>query len=264
MRQVRPPGARRSPLAAPAPRHPLIVAHRGDSADYPENTRAAFAAALAAGVDGIELDVRLSRDGVPLIGHDATLARFGGTRHSLRKLAAAQIRAADVGSWKHARFAGERVPTLDEVLVQCRRTVLYIELKATGGRGRTAYHRRLVRAVAAAIARRNAAKRVRILCFDAGVLTGIARVAPHLLRVRNCERLPQGLAGWLADQPGLHAACFARRILTQEVVDTCHAHGVQVYSWTANDAPAADRLRRLGVDAMLSDRPGWLAEHLRS
>src|SRR5688572_31642404 len=100
------------------PHQPLIVAHRGDSADRPENTHAAFAAALAAEVDGIELDVRLSRDGVPLVCHDDTLARFGGTTCSLRKLSAARIRAVDVGSWKHARFAEERVPTLDETLVQ--------------------------------------------------------------------------------------------------------------------------------------------------
>lgn len=245
-------------------RHPLIVAHRGDSADHPENTRAAFAAALSAKVDGIELDVRLSRDGVPLICHDDTLARFGGTTRSLRKMTAAQIRAVDVGSWKDARFTDERIPTLEETLGRCRRTTLFIELKATGGRGRTGYHRRLVRSVVQAIAKRGATKRVKILCFDGGVLTEVARLAPHLLRVRNCERLPKNLARWLADQPGLHAACFDRRILTQAVVDTCHVHGVQVFSWTANDAPAADRLRRMGVDAILSDRPGWLASHLRS
>jgi glycerophosphoryl diester phosphodiesterase len=245
-------------------RHPLIVAHRGDSADFPENTRAAFAAALAARVDGIELDVRLSRDGVPLVCHDADLSRFGGTTRSLREMSAREICAVDVGSWKTPCFAAERVPTLDEVLRQCRHTTVYVELKATGGRGRTAYHRRLVRQVADAIARQQAAKRVRILCFDGGVLAEVARVAPHLLRVRNCERLPKRLDRWLDAQPGLHAACFDRRILTKAVVDTCHAHGVQVFSWTANDAPAADRLQRLGVDAILSDRPAWLVRHLRS
>jgi glycerophosphoryl diester phosphodiesterase len=242
----------------------LAIAHRGDSADYPENTRAAFVAALTAKVDSIELDIRLSRDGVPLICHDGTLARVGGNTHSLRKLSAAQIRAVDVGSWKHSRFADERVPTLDEVLVQCRETTLCIELKATGGRGRTAYHRRLVRAVTGTIAKRRAAERVRILCFDGGVLAEVARVAPHLLRVRNCDRRPRNLQRWLADQPGLHACCFDRRILRRDVVEICHAAGVQVFSWSANDALAADRLRRMGVDAILSDRPGWLVRHLRS
>jgi glycerophosphoryl diester phosphodiesterase len=241
---------------------PLVIAHRGDSADHPENTPVAFAAALAAEVDGIELDVRLSRDGIPLICHDDTLARFGGTTRSLRTLSAARIRAVDVGSWKHARFADQRVPTLDEALVQCRGTLLCIELKATGGRGRTVYHRRLVRTVAAAIVRRRAAGRVCILCFDAGVLREVARVAPHLPRVRNCERLPGDLERWLDGQPGLHAACFDHRILTRKVADACHARGIRVFGWSANDAPTADRLRRLGADAILSDRPGWLVRHL--
>lgn len=247
----------------PAKARPLVIAHRGDSTACPENTRAAFAAALAAGVDGIELDVRLSSDGVPLICHDASLARFGGSTRSLRKMTAADIRRGEVGAWKHPRFAGETVPTLDEVLAQCRRTTLYIELKATGGRGRSAYHRRLVQAVVAAIARRGAAKRVRILCFDVGVLAEVARVAPRLRRVRNCERLPRDLPRWLAAQPGLDAACFDRRILTAPVVAACRAHGVQVFSWSANDEGAADRLTGLGVDGILSDRPGWLVRHLR-
>jgi glycerophosphoryl diester phosphodiesterase len=244
-------------------RLPLIVAHRGDSTDFPENTRVAFVAALAAKADGIELDVRLSRDGVPLVCHDPDLSRFGGTTRSLREMTAQDIRGIDVGSWKHPRFATARVPTLEEVLRQCRRTTLYLELKATGGRGRTAYHRRLVRQVVEAIAHQRAAKRVRILCFDGGVLAEVARVAPHLLCVRNCERRPKRLDRWLDAQPGLHAACFDRRILTRPVVDACHAHGVQVFSWTANDAPAADRLVALGVDAILSDRPGWLVRYLR-
>lgn len=243
---------------------PLCVAHRGDSADFPENTRVAFASALAARVDGIELDVRLSRDGVPFVCHDADLSRFGGTTRRLRTMAAERIRALEVGSWKHPRFAGEYLPTLAEALRQCRSTTLYVELKATGGRGRSAYHRRLVRRVVEAIARQKADKRVRILCFDRGVLDEVARIAPFLPRVRNCERLPRDLDRWLVDQPGLFAACFDRRILTRAVVDTCHHHGVRVFSWTANDAPAADRLENLGVDAILSDRPGWLVRHLRS
>jgi glycerophosphoryl diester phosphodiesterase len=204
--------------SAPAPgRRPLAIAHRGDSADRPENTAIAFAAALAAGVDGIELDVRLSRDGVPFVAHDATLARFGGGARSVRAMTMAELRLADVGVWK-----------------------------------------------AQAIARRSATRRVRILCFDAGVLAEVARVAPHLALVRNSERRPRDVPRWLAAQPRLDAACFDRRIVDAALVAACHAHGLQVFSWSANHAAAADRLRRLGVDGILSDRPGWLVAHLGS
>ena len=242
---------------------PLVVAHRGASFDCPENTSSAFAAALAAGVDGIELDVRLSRDGIPLICHDATLQRFGGSTQSLRQMTAAQIQVVDVGTWKSQRFFGQRVPTLDHVLTQCREITVFIELKATNGPGRTAYHRRLLRAVVEVIAKQRAERRVCVLCFDGGVLEQLSRMAPRLRRVRNCERLPQNVDQWLIRQPALHAACFDRRILTHAVVDTCHGHGVQVFAWSANDAPAANQLRGLGVDAILTDRPAWLVRHLR-
>lgn len=243
---------------------PLVVAHRGDSFSYPENTSIAFASALAAGVDGIELDVRLSRDGIPVICHDATLQRFGGSTQSLRQMTAAHIQAVDVGSWKNQRFVSQRVPTLDQVLNQCREVTVFIELKATNGPGRTAYHRRLLQAVVKVIAKQQAERRVCLLCFDGGVLEQISRMAPKLRRVRNCERLPTDLDVWLVHQPNLHAACFDRQILTQQVVDTCHRHGVQVFAWSANDASAANRLGTLGVDAILSDRPAWLVKHLRS
>jgi glycerophosphoryl diester phosphodiesterase len=243
-------------------RRPLAVAHRGDSTACPENTPSAFAAALAAGVDGIELDVRLSRDGVPLVCHDPDLARFGGTTRSLRRMSAAEIRQVDIGSWKHPRFADQRVPGLDQVLLQCRSATVLIELKATGGPGRSAYHHQLVRTVVAAIDRRRAARRVMILCFAGEVLAEVARLAPHLRRVRNCERRPADPVAWLAAQPGLHAACFDRRIIDRRLVDTCHARGVRVMAWSANDAGAADRLLDAGVDAILSDRPAWLVRHL--
>lgn len=243
---------------------PLVIGHRGDCWNYPENTRAAFRAALAAGVDGIELDVRLSRDGVPLICHDATLARFGGSTRSLRQRLACDLAICDVGRWKDVSFAGETVPTLAEVLTLCRDVTLFIELKAVGGIGASAYHRRLVRAVCGVIATQRAWQRVLILCFNGAVLDLVAAADPRLRRVRNCERLPGDFTAWLRRQPGLHAVCFDRRILTAGAVQACHAHGRTVFAYSANAAPVVDRLARLGVDGILSDRPDWLAAYLRS
>jgi glycerophosphoryl diester phosphodiesterase len=245
------------------PPQPLIIAHRGDSAACPENTRAAFRAALAAGVDGVELDVRLSRDGVPVVCHDATLARFGGSSRSLRRIDAAVLAVSDVGSWRSPAFAGETVPSLAEALTLCRNVTVCIELKAVGGIGARAYHRRLVEAVRRVVASQRAWRRVLVLCFSGAVLGLVAAADARLRRVRNCERPPRDPAAWLARQPGLHAVCCDRRILTAAMVQACHGNGVRVFAYSANRAPEADRLRRLGVDAILSDRPGWLAVHLR-
>src|SRR5512134_1609461 len=94
----------------------LVWAHRGASAAAPENTMAAFRAAEAAGADGIELDVHLSRDGVPVVIHDATLERTttGTGRVAARSVAALQ--SLDAGSWFAPHFADEVLPTLEETL----------------------------------------------------------------------------------------------------------------------------------------------------
>src|SRR5215208_2524413 len=84
---------------------PLIIGHRGASAVAPENTMAAFREAIATGADGIEFDVRLTRDGVPVIIHDSTLRRTGGLQRRVSDLAASELEQVDVGSWFAPAFA---------------------------------------------------------------------------------------------------------------------------------------------------------------
>lgn len=105
--------ARRALL--PGEARPLLFAHRGYSARAPENTIPAFEAAAAAGVPGIELDVHLSRDGVAMVIHDPDLVRLAGVDARIEELTAAELAAADVGSWFSPAFAGTGVPQLSEV-----------------------------------------------------------------------------------------------------------------------------------------------------
>ncbi len=242
---------------------PWAIAHRGDSASYPENTRSSFRSALAAKVNAIELDVRLSRDGVPLICHDANLSRYGGSRQSLRMMTAKQACAVDGGRWKSLEFSGQTLMTLSEVLRLCRDVVVCIELKATAGRGATSYHGKLVKAVIAVVKKERAQHRVQFLCFHSGVLRLCARFAPDIPRVRNCERLPHDYAAWLKLQQGCVAVCFDRRLVTVNVVAAAQAVGLLVFSYSANDKNAADHLLRCCVDGILSDRSGWLMSYLR-
>lgn len=95
-----------------------IIAHRGSKGTHPENTILAFEAALAAGADGIETDVHLSKDGHLIIMHDETVDRTTDGTGNIQDLTLAEIKALDAGSWFAPRFVGARVPTLDEV-VQC-------------------------------------------------------------------------------------------------------------------------------------------------
>ena len=118
---------------------PLIIAHRGASAHAPENTLAAFRAAIDAGADGIEFDVQLASDGVPVVIHDFDLKRTASRNERVCDLTSSQLATLDVGSWfniKHptrakAEFAAETVPTLAQVLELLRgfTGIIYLELK---------------------------------------------------------------------------------------------------------------------------------------
>src|SRR5438270_9075286 len=102
---------------------PLIIAHRGASAEAPENTLAAFQMALDAGADGVEFDVQLAKDGVPVVIHDANLRRTANRRDTIKYLTSTELASIDVGSWfnrKYPRrtkpaYANEHIPTLDQV-----------------------------------------------------------------------------------------------------------------------------------------------------
>jgi len=102
-------------LAGP-PSRMEIIAHRGESADAPENTLAAFQLAWQRGADAIELDVHLSKDGQPVVIHDADLKRVANDPRKVADLTWSELRRFDVGSWKDPRWAGERIPSLSEVL----------------------------------------------------------------------------------------------------------------------------------------------------
>ncbi|HYE07605.1 MAG TPA: glycerophosphodiester phosphodiesterase family protein [Planctomycetota bacterium] len=236
---------------------PLAIAHRGDSAHRPENTIAAFGAAIAARCDGIELDVQLSRDGVPVVCHDGTLARYGGPRRALATMTAAELAACDVGAWFAPRFRGQGVPTLDAVLRRFgRRTRLLIELKVGRGRAGRARGARLARAVAEVLARRGQGRRHWILCFERHALAAIRRLDPGLTLVLNAERPPRGLAA--LKRLGVAIVDLDQRRVTAAVVRRLNEAGLRVTTWTCNEPAVVRRVVAAGVDAVLSDKPRWL------
>lgn len=120
-------------LAAAATGVRQIVAHRGSSADRPENTLASTLRAIEAGATAVEVDVRTTRDGRLVLSHDAALDRTTDGTGKIGEATLAEIRRLDAGSWFDKRYAAERVPTLDEVLVACRGKIdVLLDLKETG------------------------------------------------------------------------------------------------------------------------------------
>jgi glycerophosphoryl diester phosphodiesterase len=240
-----------------------VVAHRGASADAPENTLAAVRRALEQGADAIEVDVRLTRDGHAVLVHDASLARTTDAAAVLRglgpwnvaDLTLGQVRRLDAGSWRGPHFAGERVPTVASLLALLadRRAGLLLEIKAPR------LHAGIEQAVAAALTAaagwdltRRDATRLVVQSFDWASMRTVHRLLPHVavgLLGRPAEpRLP-ALSRYAAEITPVHHTVDAA------YVERVHALGMAVRAFTVNDPDEMRRLAAAGVDAVITDRP---------
>jgi len=250
---------------------PLILGHRGASAHAPENTLAAFARALSDGADGIEFDVRLSRDGVPVVIHDSTLARTGAIDRAVSELTARELQRVDVGSWfavgqpNHLAFVGEKLPTLAQVFDLLRNDGrLYIEMKCGKDEGAT---------LAAEVARLSRTSgmvdRVVVESFDHAAIAAVKSIdseirtaalfEPKLTRplaiVRKLRMIETALAVG-ADEIALHHTLAANR-----VVEKARHAGLDVVVWTVDDPTWVGRARKLGVKALIANDPALLLRH---
>jgi glycerophosphoryl diester phosphodiesterase len=223
---------------------PLIIAHRGASAETPENTLAAFRRALALGVDGIELDVHVTRDGIPVVFHDDDLRRLTGTRGRIGQKSWAEL--------KRLRVAGtERIPRLVDVLRLTRQRVLVqIEIKAGVP----------VAPVIAAVKSTRAAGPVMLASFDAKTVSEAARLAPTIPRmlISEARKTPAALLRQLTTCQAAGVSVNWRRIPSAAWVRSFLDRGHTVWCWTVNDATAARRLADWGVDALVGDDPALL------
>lgn len=233
-------------LSAP---YPLIIGHRGASADAPENSLQAFALAMLQGADGIELDVQLSADGLPIILHDDTVDRTTNGSGPVAALSAAELRRLDLGN-------GEGVPALGELFHMLGPGPLYnVELKTTGTADRG-----LEAAVADCIQSYDLGERVLVSSFSLAALRRAGRVMPPavplgLLRERRATRLACRLLGVQADHP-------EHTLIDAAGMAWAAAQGYRVHAWTVDDPAEARRLLALGVHGIITNTPGRLRQAL--
>lgn len=228
-----------------------IIAHRGASHAYPENTTAAYDAALQEGADGIELDLQLSSDGVPVIFHDDRLGKLGHPRKRIRDFTLAQLQTMDTGRWFGAVPA--RLLTLDEVLeAYARKTRLYLEIKHT--ERRAIRHRDLAEATARSIARHHRPDGLFVLSFHWKALACIAQLQPQVGCVRNLDNR--------------FGAPMLRRYLVQlagvciniDRFDSRHKAMLErlnkpLYSYTCDTPEQLQRAQQLGVGSVITNQP---------
>jgi len=219
-------------MAARDPARPLRLAHRGDWRRAPENSIEAFRAALRIpACDGLEFDVRLSADGIPVVCHDASLARVQGRPESIDDLPASTL----------GRLG---VPTLADVLAAAgRRAFLDIELKVDGGP-------RFVDVVAAG--RGPDLGHAVVSSFHADALQGVARRAPHWPRWLNTVTLgPTQVEA--AVTLGCRGVAVDWRAIDESSIGRARAAGLEVAAWTVRRRPTFERLARLGVVAVCAE-----------
>ncbi len=237
---------------------PVIIAHRGYRRRFPENTLAAFAAAFDSGAPMVELDVTLTRDRRAVVLHDDTLERTTDGRGPVRDFTLDELKRLDAGSWFDPRFAGERLPSLEEALDLCAaRGMVNIEIKAgafEAGRAADAIEEQVLRAVA----QRDMTARVLISSFDARFLERIAErpTAPAIGLLTAARTASDPLA--LCQRLRAFSWHPDHRSVTAEKVRGMHAAGIRVLAYTVNRPADFLHLLQMGADGVFSDDPPLL------
>jgi glycerophosphoryl diester phosphodiesterase len=244
---------------------PLIVGHRGAAGEAPENTLAAFELALNQGADGVEFDVHLTADGVPVVIHDFRVERTTSGRGRVRRQTLAQLRRLDVGSWFNRRhpararaaYLGLRIPTLAEVLawVRLRNCLAYIEIK----QGRIPY-RAVEAKVLGEIDRAGVRQLATVISFHFATLKRLRRLDSQIALGLDCTR--PLLALRRAEALGATTVAPHWAFASCRFLARAHQAGIRVVVWDLEQARWMRRKLADGVDGIITRYPAKLAEIL--
>ncbi|GAE25765.1 glycerophosphoryl diester phosphodiesterase [Halalkalibacter wakoensis JCM 9140] len=228
-----------------------IFAHRGFSSNYPENTMVAFQAAEQSQADGIEFDVQLSLDDVPVVIHDATLDRTTNGTGFVQSYPVHKIKKLDAGSWFHEKFEGESVPTLEEVLVWAKgnQLILNIELK-----GQLSDRDKAITVIYPMIKEHDLEDRVILSSFDHTVVAQCEQFAPMLetaVIVLSALYQPESYLRTVQTL-GYH---FYYPTLLDKEVESLIKKGIRLRPYTVNDEKQIKRFIELGCDGIITDDP---------
>jgi glycerophosphoryl diester phosphodiesterase len=242
---------------------PLNIGHRGASGEAPENTLAAFELALRQGADGVECDVRLSADGIPVVIHDARLERTTSGRGWVREHRASLLRRLDAGSWFNRRFpsqsrqryAGAKIPLLSEVLAwaRARQCLLFLEIKdALEGT-----EAKILEEIAGA----GVQSLVTVVSFNLHTLRRVRQLDSQVPVGLDTSRPVTGaLAMRRAKSLGAVAVLPYWPVASRRLIRRAHRKSLRVFAWTV-DQPRWMRRRILdGVDGLLTNYPARLKE----
>lgn len=255
---------------------PLIIGHRGASAVTPENTLAAFARALDEGADGVELDVRLARDGVPVVIHDATLRRTGLREEMVAEMTSAELGKIDVGSWfnranprlARPEYARQFIPTLDQVFLfvneePSREATIYVEMKTERALQSS---NELAHSVVQCINEFEFRPRVVVASFDLNALAVIKQIdggicTGALFEPRRTARKLMSTRRMIAStiERGADEILLHRMMAIRNLVSRALENGLRPVVWTVDDSKWMRRANALRLHAIITNNPAEMA-----
>jgi glycerophosphoryl diester phosphodiesterase len=237
-----------------------VIAHRGDSAHFPENTHSAFQSAVEKKADLVELDAHATQDGVLVVIHDSTLDRttYVDEISGVTDLQVADqnwdwIKSLDAGSWKSPDFSGERISTLEECLEAIQQgSVTLLERKAGSAL-----------AYAKLLERMNLTEDLIVQAFDWDFLAALRTWAPKVrLGALGGKDLTQEILEDL-EKADISLVVWRHSDVDVNTMELVKARGMEMWCYTINEAPEWKRLIDLGVTGIITDKPGELREWLK-
>jgi len=237
---------------------PLIFGHRGAPRQAPQNTLAAFRAAANIGADGVELDVQLTKDGVPVVIHNRTVDETTNGSGPVAEMTLSQVKKLDAGFSFSPEFGGEQIPTLEDALSTLGQRLLFnIELKPASERSVE-----LVAAVAKVVQRLRMSRRVWFSSYEPYLLYRMRALLPEIPCGILCypptffTRLLSLITPYEALHPNF-------RLISEKMVRRVHRKGMRLATWTVDSLDVAQQLAGWGVDVLISNEPDKLLKVLR-
>lgn len=246
-------------------RHKMILlAHRGESFNAPENTLSAFKMAWDKGAKAVEIDVYLTKDHKIVVMHDANTKRTGGADLVAKDTDSAELRKLDFGKWKGEQFAGEKIPFLEEVLATIPKGGnLFVEIKCGV---------EILPFLREVLDKSGKRSQVTIISFSLDVVSASKKMMPdrptYYLRSpakdsATGKHLPYDAnLIKIAVDNHLDGLDLEHTLVTKEYTDAVKAAGLSLWTWTVDDVAEAKRQMEIGVDGMATNRTAWMAEQL--
>ncbi|MGM0545864.1 MAG: glycerophosphodiester phosphodiesterase [Bacteroidota bacterium] len=239
----------------------FIIAHRGASAYYPENTMIAFEKAVELGANMIEIDIALSKDGVPVIFHDAKLNQHTNGKGRLRNFTLQELKKLDAGSWYSARYSGQKIPTLEEVLAFASGTIaLNIEIKpvAVSNNFESGIEQKALQLVK----KYNMENHVLFSSFDYRALHHLKELGPEipvalLYEKKQSRKL---LPNQLVKKYQVDAFNCSIRQLKKKWIADLNEHQIPSFIYTVDKKSQMRKLIKAGVVGIFTNKPNVLRE----